>query len=150
MARIVVDNTTPEGRQRQLEARVQVAFAKAASSILHALSGAPKGKIVEAMREFVDIHDAAEQQAIDPAGVAIRMPKLDRGEADPDEHINAILRGSLRMVAAILEINAHIPVDNRGGEGATDADKDAYDRARDEIVRGLALLQARIAQSKQQ
>ena len=145
MAKVVIDNTTPEGRQRQLEARVQVAFARAASSVLHALSGLPNRQIVASMREFVDIHDAAEQQSIDPGGVVIRMPKLDRGEADPDEHINAILRGSLRMVAAMLEINARVPVDNRGGKNATDAEKRDYDQARDEIVRGIALLQKRIA-----
>jgi hypothetical protein len=39
MARIVVDNTSPEARQRQLEAQVQVAFAKAASSVLIFLAG---------------------------------------------------------------------------------------------------------------
>ena len=37
MTKIVVDNSTPGGRQRQLEAQVQVAWANAASSVLNFL-----------------------------------------------------------------------------------------------------------------
>lgn len=148
MTKLVTDNTTPEGRQRQLEAKVQVAFAKAAGNLLRALSGTPDVDLREPLREYLAVHEAAEHQSIDPEGVVIRMPKLDRGESDEDEHINAILRGSLRMVAAMLYLLAKVPVDNRGGEEPRHDEMEAYNAAKEEIVRGVTLLQERVRQTK--
>src|SRR5882757_1926612 len=112
MAKLIIDNTSPKARQLQLEAKVQVAFAKVAGSMLYALSGKQKYDLIKEMKEFVAVYDAAEQESTDPKGVTIRMPKLDRGKVDKDEHINAVLRGALRMVAAMLDMNAKIPIDN--------------------------------------
>jgi hypothetical protein len=107
MARIVVDNASPAARQRQLEAQVQVAFAKVASGLLIFLAGRhTERSLIKAMREFIAIHESARAESTDPKGVAIRGPRLDRYNNGEDEQINAILRGSLRMVAAMLESNA--------------------------------------------
>jgi hypothetical protein len=147
MTKIVVDNTSPDARQRQLEAEVQVAFAKAASSVLTFLAGKAEGNMVKAMQEFIAVHEAAGQESTDPKGIAIRVPKLERGKGNEEnEHINAILRGSLNMVAAMLKMNAQIPLDNRGGEDPTEADKHDYDKALQEIGEGIELqLEARAA-----
>ena len=73
-------------------------------------------------------------------GVAIRVPKLDRGkDNEENEHINAILRGSLNMVAAMLKMNARIPITNPGGVDPTEADKLDYDKALQEIAEGIKL-----------
>lgn len=145
MARIVVDNTSSEARQRQLEAQVQVAFAKAASGVLNFLAGKQtEHSLIEAMQEFIAIHESARTDSVDPKGIAIRVPKLDRCRDGEDEHINAILRGSLRMVAAMLEMNAKIPLENRGGQEVAAAEKRAYNKALKEIAGGIALMQARI------
>jgi hypothetical protein len=42
MAKLIVDNSSPEALQRRLEAEVQVAFAKVASSMLEYLCGEPQ------------------------------------------------------------------------------------------------------------
>jgi hypothetical protein len=140
MAKIVVDNTSPEARQRQLEALVQVAFAKAASSVLTFLAGKADLNMTKAMQEFISVYEAAKQKSIDPKGVAIRVPKLDRGkDNEENEHINAILRGSLNMVAAMLKMNARIPITNLGGVDPTEADKLDYDKALQEIAEGIKL-----------
>jgi len=149
MAKLIVDNSSREARQSQLEAKVQIAFAAVAGSMLHALSGKqPKSDLVKDMREFVAVYDAAEEKSGDPKGVMIRMPKLNRGKVDPDEPVNAVLRGALRMFAAMLDINAKIPIDNRGGQSPTKAEMKAYNKARDEIAAGVVLLQKRIRQLK--
>jgi hypothetical protein len=117
--------------------------------MLHALRGKrPKSDLIEDMREFVAVYEAAEGQSADPKGIVIRMPKLDRGKDDRDEPINALLRGALRMVAATLDISAKIPVDNRGGQSPTKAEMKAYNKARDEIAAGVVLLQERARQTK--
>lgn len=145
MARIVVDNTSPAARQRQLEARVQVAFAKAASGVLIFLAGKQtEDGLIETMQEFIAVHETARTESTDPKGIAIRVPKLDRRKDGEDEHINAILRGSLRMVAAMLEINANVPLENRGGKEVMTGEKRAYKKALKEIADGIALMQARI------
>ncbi|UEM08438.1 hypothetical protein J4G43_026980 [Bradyrhizobium barranii subsp. barranii] len=124
MTKVVVDNSAPEARQRQLEAQVQVAFAKAASKVLAFLVGKAEGNMIMAMQEFIAVHEAAEQESIDPKGIAIRVPKLGRTGNDENEHINMILRGSLNTVAAMLKMNAKIPTKNRGGQ-AVDQDRKA-------------------------
>jgi hypothetical protein len=144
MAQIVIDNTSPEAQQRLLEAQVQVAWAKVASRVLHFCTGSQKGDMVEAMREFIKVYESATEKSIDPNGIFIRQPKLDRGKDDDDEHINAILRGSLRMVAAMLEMSAKVPLDNRGGEEVTKTEKRDYNKALKEIVDGVALMQKRL------
>jgi len=93
---------------------------------------------VEAMREFVGLYDAVEKRTIDPRGVAIRMPSLDRGKNDPDLCTNMIVRGSLRMVAARLEEGAANPGEYPGAPKGP-----AYEAARQEVVRGLVLMQER-------
>ena len=148
MARIVVDNTSPEARQRQLEARVQVAFAKAASGVLTFLAGKQADdSLIEAMQMFISVHEAARAESTDPKGIAIRVPMLVRRKDGEDEHINAILRGSLRMVAAMLEMNAKVPLENRGGKEVTASEKRAYKKAQKEIAEGIALMQVRIDQA---
>jgi hypothetical protein len=86
-----------ETRQRELEAQIQIGWAKVACSVLRSMAGRTiDGDPVEAMREFVGLYDAVEKRTIDPRGVAIRMPSLDRGENDPDLCTNMIVRGWLR------------------------------------------------------
>jgi hypothetical protein len=138
MTKIIVDNTSPEARQRQLEAQVQVAFAKAASTVLTFLAGEADGDIVEAMQEFIDVHEAAEQESIDPKGIAIRVPKLISLENEENEHINMILRGSLHMVAAMLKTYAKIPTQDPAGDKSwTEAHEDDYNKALREIAEGI-------------
>jgi hypothetical protein len=96
------------------------------------------------MREFIAIHETARTESTDPKGIAIRVPKLEPYNNGEDEHINAILRGSLRMVAAMLESNAKVPLDNRGGRKATKAEKRDYNKALQEIADGITLMQERI------
>lgn len=145
MAKIVVENTSPEARQRQLEAKVQVAFAKVASNVLTFLVGEDEGDMIDTMQEFIEIHGTATQESIDPKGIAIRVPMLGGGaDNDEDEHINAILRGSLSMVAAMLKINATVPLDNRGGAQPSDVEKSDYNEALEEIAKGVKLLTARM------
>jgi hypothetical protein len=134
MARII----SLENRQRELEARVQIAWANAACNVLRSMADrGVDGNPVEAMREFVEIYDAAVKATTDPRGVAIRMPMLDRGKDDPDLHTNMIVRGSLRMVAARLEHGAANPGEHPGRPTGS-----AYDAARREVVHGLMLMQA--------
>ncbi len=142
MIKIVVDNTSPEARQRQLEAQVQVAFAKAASRVLTFLAGKPEGNMIKAMQEFITLHEAAEQESVDPKGIVIRVPKLDRANNYENEHINAILRGSLAMVAALLKMHAKAP--KAGRKTFTKAEKRDYDRALEEIGMGIELQLERI------
>lgn len=145
MARIVVDNSSPEARQRQLEAQEQVAFAKVASSLLIFLAGkSTERSLIKAMREFIAVHESARTESTDPKGIAIRVPRFDQYDNGEDEHINAILGGSLRMVAAMLESNAKVPVDDRGGQKPTKAEKRDYDKALKEIAEGIALMQDRM------
>jgi hypothetical protein len=100
--------------------------------------------MIKAMQEFISVHQAATTESIDPKGIAIRIPKLDHVDNDENEHINAILRGSLHMVAAMLKMNAKIPVGNRDGKEATKGGKRDYNRALKEIGNGIALMQERI------
>ena len=141
MIKIIVDNTSPEARQRQLEAQVQVAFANAASSVLTFLAGKADGDIIKAMREFIAVHEAAEQESIDPKGIAIRTPNIERcKDNEEDEPINAILRGSLNMVVAMLKMKARIPITSQGGEDPTKTyNSDDYDKALKEIAEGIEL-----------
>ena len=60
------------------------------------------------------------------------MVTLDR-DNDPDEGTNRIVRGSLRMVAALLDENAGKPgVENPGPSTSL-----AFEAARRETLRGL-------------
>ena len=141
MAKIIVDNTSPEARQRQLEAQVQVAFAKAAASVLAFLAGKAEGNMIKAMQEFIAVHEAAEQESIDPKGIAIRIPDIENSkDSENNEHINAILRGSLNMVVAMLKIKAQNPISNRGDEDPTEAYKSVdYHKALKELAEGIKL-----------
>lgn len=137
MTKIVVDNTTPEGRQRQLEAQVQVAWAKAAGSVLNFLIGR-ETDFVAAMKEFVAVHDAAKLESTDPKGIAIRGPKLgETTKGDKDEIIDTILTGSLSMVAAMLQVGARQPVTEPKGSYTDD---EAYIAAQEQIVRGIMMM----------
>ena len=144
-AKIVVDNTSPEARQRQLQVQVELAFAKATSKLLAFLVAEPEGNMVEAMRDFVEVHEAASQESIDPKGVAIRIPKLDRKDNDENEHINMILRGSLNMVAAMLKKSARLPLKDRPGDDPTEVHQRDYDKALKEIAEGIELQNVRNA-----
>lgn len=145
MVRIVVDNETPGGRQRQLEAQVQVSFAKVASATLEFLAGHHQADAVEAMREFVALHDAAEAESRDPKGIVVRTPNLD--DKNPDNvPINNILRGSLRMVAAMVVEAAEQADAETLDYTVTDAGR--YRAARDEIAEGVELLNAKVARAK--
>lgn len=142
--KIIVDNSTPEGRQRALEARVQIGFADVAGKVLEFLaSGEPNG-FVCAMRAFADLHDLAEAESSDTKGIAIRTPNLERKlyALDENDPINTILRGSLRMVAAMAAEAAR----RAGAEtmGADVTDSTAYKTAQDEILEGIALLEAKV------
>lgn len=134
MIKTVVDNTTPEARQLQLEAKVQVAFARVAGSMLRFLTGQSTGDMVTAMKEFVEVYEAAFEESIDPKGIAIRVPKLDPEDNEENEHINALLRGSLRMVAAMLASHAETPYPDQPDYTTKSA---AYDAALDEITEGI-------------
>src|ERR1043166_365417 len=138
--KIVVDNSTPEGRQRALEARVQIGFAAVASKVLEFLAGGETSGLIEAMRTFADLHDKAEAESGDPKGIAIRTPNLARklDGTDIDGPINTILRGSLRMVAALTVEAARRAGADELGDGATDTA--AYKAARDEISEGIRTL----------
>ncbi|MET4425687.1 hypothetical protein [Bradyrhizobium sp. RT3a] len=143
MTKIIVDNTSAEARQRQLEAQVQVAFANASSAVLTFLAGKSERNIVKAMQEFIDIHEAAKRDSIDPKGIAIRVPKLDAQSNSENEHINMILRGSLSMVAAMLKRHAKVPINTPAGDEAwTKVDKQDYDKALQEIGNGIELQMA--------
>lgn len=137
MTKIVVDNTTPEGRQRQLEAQVQIAWARVASSVLNFLIGR-EADLVTAMKEFITVHDAAENESIDPKGIAIRGPELGQTtKGHPDEIIDTVLTGSLSMVAAMLQFGARQP--GPEPKGAL-ADDEAYVAAQKLIVRGTMMM----------
>lgn len=144
MTKVVVDNTSPDARQRQLEAQVQVAFAKAASSVLTFLAGKAEGNMTEAMQEFIAVHEAAAQESSDPKGIAIRIPNIERSEDNEEnEHINAILRGSLNMVVAMLKMKARIPITSQGDEDDPTGSDD-YNKALQELAEGVELqLEAR-------
>jgi hypothetical protein len=58
-----------EKKKRQLEAQLQVAWAKATCSVLRSMAdGAFDGNPAEAMREFVELYDVAEKASTDPEG----------------------------------------------------------------------------------
>jgi hypothetical protein len=138
VTKVVIDNTTPEGRQRQLEAQVQVAWAKVASSVLSFLIGR-EADPVAAMKEFIAVYDAAEQESFDPKGIAIRGPELgETTNGHPDEIIDTVLTGSLSMVAAMLQTGAKQPV--KEPKGAYTNDK-AYVAAQEQIVRGIMMME---------
>ena len=145
MTKIVVDNTTPEGRQRQLEAKVQVAWAKAASKVLNFLIGG-EADVVAAMKEFVAVYDTAEQESIDPKGIAIRGPALGHTtKGHEDEMIDTILTGSLSMVAAMLQVGARQPVTEPIGAYKDD---EAYTAAQEQIVRGIMMMEKKLRKKR--
>jgi hypothetical protein len=145
MTEIVVDNTAPEGRQRQLEAQVQVAWAKAACSVLNFLIGRGADPLT-AMKEFIAVHEAAEQESIDPKGIAIRGPELGQiTNGHPDEIIDTVLTGSLSMVAAMLQVGARQPISEPRG---TYTDDEAYVAAQEQIVRGIIMMEKKIRKKR--
>jgi hypothetical protein len=145
VTKVVVDNTTPEGRQRQLEAQVQVAWAKVASSVLTFLIGR-EADPVTAMKEFIAAHDAAEQESIDPNGIAIRGPELGQTtNGHPDQIIDTVLTGSLSMVAAMLQVGARQPISEPKGAYTDDED---YVAAQEQIVRGIKMMEKKIRKKR--
>lgn len=94
------------------------------------------------------VHEAAERESIDPKGIAIRVPKLDSTGNDENEHINAILRGSLNMVSAMLKKHARVPLPDGISEDPTEAHKRDYDKALQEIGKGIELQEERMAASR--
>jgi hypothetical protein len=141
VTKIVVDNSTPGGRQRQLEAQVQVAWANAASSVLNFLIGR-EADPVEAMKTFIAVHDAAEQESIDPNGIGIRGPDIGGAtKGHPDEVIDTVLAGSLSMAAAMLQADARQPVPEPQGAYSDDA---AYLTAQKQILHGFTMMQKEI------
>jgi hypothetical protein len=144
VTKIVVDNTTPEGRQRQLEAQVQVAWAKVASTMLNFLIG-QEADPVAAMKEFIAVHDAAEQESIDPKGIAIRGPELGQTtKGHPDEIIDTVLTGSLSMVAAMLQVGARQPGTEPKGAYTDD---EAYVAAQKQILRGIMMMDKKVRET---
>jgi hypothetical protein len=144
VTKIVIDNTTPEGRQRQLEAQVQVAWAEVASSVLNFLMGR-EADPVTAMKEFIAIYDAAEHESIDPKGMAIRGPELGRAtKGHPDEIIDTVLTGSLSMVAAMLQAGAGQPGPDAKGAYSDD---EAYVAAQEQIVRGIMMMKKKVRET---
>jgi hypothetical protein len=145
MTKIVVDNSAPEGRQRQLQAQVQVAWAKAACSVLNFLIGRGADPVT-AMKEFVTVHEAAEQESTDPNGIAIRGPKLGQTtNGHPDEIIDTVLTGSLSMVAAMLQVGAKQPISEPKGAYTDD---EAYVAAQERIVRGMMMMEKQIRKKR--
>lgn len=141
MTKIVVDNTSTEGRQRQLEAQVQVAWANVAGAVLNFLIGR-EADLVPSMKEFIAVHDAAEKESIDPKGIAIRGPELGQAtRGHPDEIIDTVLAGSLSMVAAMLQFGAKQPVSKPNGSYSDD---EAYLAAREQIVGGIKMMEERV------
>ena len=106
-------------------------------------SGEPNG-FADAMRAFADLHDMAEAESSDPKGIAIRTPNLARkfDIVDENDPINTILRGSLRMVAAMAAEAAR----RAGAETVDDdvTDSTAYKTAQDEIIEGISLLEVKV------
>ncbi len=131
---VVAENSDEAVRQRALEREVQQRFATVAASILDFLTDA--GPIdLDAMEHFPSLHREAEAKSIDPKGIGIRVPLF--GPPGADEHINSILRGSMRMAAVMLREMAERPA-----EEVTKHEK--YKAARDEIISGIQLLQRRV------
>ena len=141
MTKIVVDNTSPEGQQRQREAQVQVAFADMAADLLEFIAGGTDGGNFEKLQRFYELHVEAEAKSRDPNGIVIRMPLIERkprGEADPDDHINTALRGALRMVAAMLKETAKDPGHKPSSRNV--AGSAAYQSANAEFSEGIRLI----------
>ena len=148
MIKLVVENTSPEARKRMLEARVQVAFAKAASTLLRMLSGKRVPNIVEVMAEFVRVCELAEVESGDGKSVQLRFTRLDNGKTHEDEHVNAILRGALNVVAERLSLTAKHRLNDRDRNEPTKTELKAYHKARDQLADGINLLWAKTQQSK--
>jgi hypothetical protein len=143
MAKLVVDNSTPEALQRRIEAQIQVAFAKLASNMLEFLCGELEFELFGEMQEFVSIYEAAMRKSADRVGPDIRIPNLRRDDANEDEPTNAVLRGALRAVAALLNLQAEVPLDDRGGKKPTKREMKPYINALGELTSGLAAIQER-------
>jgi hypothetical protein len=114
--------------------KVRVSFATAAANVLDFLSGAPREDMIEALRAFVAVADAADRETSDPKGSRIRIPNIEPrkpGEPDTDAAINTAMQGALRMEAALLRHNAT-------------TDNEDYERAKEEFARGVTMLNAKI------
>jgi hypothetical protein len=145
MTKIVVDNTSPEGQQRQREAQVQVAFANMAADLLEYIAGGTDAGNFDKLRHFYELHTEAEAKSLDPDGIAIKMPMLERKpgrEADPDDHINTTLRGALRIVAAMLKETAKDPGKQTFGVDATGSA--AYRAANAEFSEGIEMIMKKL------
>lgn len=137
MIYLVVDNDNPEGRQRQLEEQVRAGFAKAVAATLEFICGGePKMDLVIAWQEFAELHESAIKSSIDPKGIAIRIPELNRDPTSADHEINTLIRGALRVTAARL---IH----------AGKVDNDEYRAANKEFNEGLMLMNAKLRRMNQ-
>src|SRR5438309_6266988 len=126
MGKLLVENSSPEALQRRIEAQIHVAFAKLVSSMLEYLCGELELDIFSEMQEFVSIYEDAIRKSPDQVGPDIRIPNLRRDDANDDEPTNAVLRGALRAVAALLNLQAAVPLDDRGGKKPTKREMKPY------------------------
>jgi hypothetical protein len=146
MIKLVVENTTPEGRRRSRDARVQIAFANVASTMLRMLSGKRVPSIVEAMEDFISVCRAIEE-ADQADGVQIRFIRLNYGKGHADEPISAILRGALNVVAERIDLGAKYPLNKDASFRPPESELKAYHKANDQLVEGINLLLAREGKS---
>jgi hypothetical protein len=121
-------------REEALVEKVRVSFATAAANVLDFLAGSPRSDMIEAMRAFLAVVDAADKETSDPKGSRVRIPDIEprkAGEPDTDAAINTALRGALRMEAALLRHNAT-------------TDNEDYEHAKQEFARGVVMLNQKI------
>jgi hypothetical protein len=114
------------------EEKVRAAFAAMAAMLLRHVAG---GDCLDnrVIADYLAVHDAMAAESEDPRGIAVPQPELAAQPGNPDEAINTLLRGALRQVAALLE-------DPRMGEHKSDA----YEAGRDELMRGLFAINAKL------
>jgi len=71
-----------------LEEDVRDTFPQTTAAVLEFVAnGSLRGDMIKLMRRFVSVHDAAEQESIDPKGIAIRTSAIepqDDPSADQD------------------------------------------------------------------
>jgi len=118
-----IELVSQQSAQAVREAKVRVAFANMAATLLRFLASSSNLDIITPMIEFLEIHEAMETESEDPKGIAIRFPDISPVPDGPDEALNTLIRGVLRQFAAFVEDQ------HQKGE--------AYEAGRAELVRGL-------------
>lgn len=142
--KLVIDNTTPEGRQRQLEANVQLTFAEMFASIVEFIANRDAPGLMEKIERFYDAHVEGSEFSIDPKGIAIRMPVFyeEPDEKEPDASTNRVTRGAMRMVAARIMWAA------QGGDLTKLDDSPHYRKAHEEFAKGIMSITNRAMSSE--